>query len=266
MGRSMPIPTFSQGFAQSAGEARYSNLWKGLVGLWSPHLGKQGNKLYDWSGIKNHGVLTNMTNDDWVASPYGIALDGVNDQVIMADRAEYTPADDFTVSMWIRLLSFPAGSTTILSKDDGVSREWNFHWNQGLTRYQFFTKDDSVTAWWVVNDLGWHHLVGTLNGIDATKIIYGDGNFIMSGAYGATIVNTSEELVIGGTANFGNFEIAHLGLWNRTLSSSEARFLYMNPWALHEPTITMQGATIGIGLPILSEHGIHSKISGVIAR
>jgi hypothetical protein len=48
-------PTFSTGFAKNSGESAYPNLWNNLVLLLAPSIGKQGEKLRDWSG-RNHFV------------------------------------------------------------------------------------------------------------------------------------------------------------------------------------------------------------------
>ena len=39
------LPSYEQGFAQSAGESADPNLWDGLSGLWLPSLGPTGHPI-----------------------------------------------------------------------------------------------------------------------------------------------------------------------------------------------------------------------------
>ena len=65
-------PSYGVGFARNAAQSEYPELWRGLVGLWSPSLGPTGLTLYDWSGNKNRGALTNMdASTDWVVGEKG---------------------------------------------------------------------------------------------------------------------------------------------------------------------------------------------------
>lgn len=80
--RGLLLPTFQQGFARSAGESAYPELWQGLANYWAPSLGPQGlTTLSDWGGRKTHCSLTSIVGDNWVQGVGGWALDldGTND-------------------------------------------------------------------------------------------------------------------------------------------------------------------------------------------
>jgi hypothetical protein len=82
----LPIerPSFQSGFARCAQESAYPHLWKDIAGMWCPSIGIQGARLEDFSGHGKHGTFSaGMTNDNWVPSPWGWALnyDGVNNWI-----------------------------------------------------------------------------------------------------------------------------------------------------------------------------------------
>ena len=64
------IPTFSNGIALTSGESRYPYLWKSLVGMWCPSVGKQGDTLFDLSLYNRTGILNNFISVD--ITPLGI--------------------------------------------------------------------------------------------------------------------------------------------------------------------------------------------------
>ena len=59
LGSSEVRPSWSQGFARNAKEARNPHLWNGLVGHWGFNLGATGLTAHDVSRRGNNGVLTN---------------------------------------------------------------------------------------------------------------------------------------------------------------------------------------------------------------
>jgi hypothetical protein len=76
--------SYQQGFAPRDFEPRFPELWRGCVFASAPLLGPTGGVVREWSGLQNHGTLTNMsTNDDWVVKQGLAALDfdGANDYV-----------------------------------------------------------------------------------------------------------------------------------------------------------------------------------------
>lgn len=101
-------------FAKSQAEAEYPELWRGLVGAWSPCLSPRGGTvLRDLSGRGNHGTLTNMdAATDWVTSGGKTALDfdGSNDRVQFN-----VPATEFpiTINAWCVMNNTTADHTIV---------------------------------------------------------------------------------------------------------------------------------------------------------
>lgn len=112
--RSARRPSYQQGFARSAAESAYPQLWRGLVGAWVPSLGPTGGTLYDWSGYRNHGTLTNMdAATDWTPGERGwkLDLDGSNDMISIGDVSTLEITSDMTVAAEVTLAasgSYPA--------------------------------------------------------------------------------------------------------------------------------------------------------------
>lgn len=68
-------PSWTNGFARSAGESAYPELWKGLVGAWVPALGPTGLTLHDFSSYKNNAILSGIIPSvDWLSCQLGYAI------------------------------------------------------------------------------------------------------------------------------------------------------------------------------------------------
>lgn len=84
-------------------DPNYSTLRQGLVAAYCPSISGQGNVIPDLVG-GNHGTLTNMTAEDWVASGDGRALDfdGSNDYVLTSNPV-LSGTGDFTVTNFFKI-------------------------------------------------------------------------------------------------------------------------------------------------------------------
>jgi len=103
-------PSYKTGFARNAGQSLYPSQWKGLVGAWSPSLGRSGLKLIDHSGFKNHGILTSMDPaTDWIISNAGksgtghaLDYDGTDDHIAIPHKKDYDFADEiYSIVAWV---------------------------------------------------------------------------------------------------------------------------------------------------------------------
>lgn len=89
--------------ARTPGESQAPRLWQGCIGLWTPCLGRGGDKIYEWTagGDRCSGTMTNMDGTDWVPSPLGWALDfdGSNDYLDLPAAADsrLTPTTGITI-------------------------------------------------------------------------------------------------------------------------------------------------------------------------
>lgn len=95
-------------------EAEYPELWRGLVGAWSPCLSPRGGSvLRDLSGRGNHGTLTNMDQaTDWVTSGGRGALDfdGSNGYVTIGSPASLNMNGLLSIVCWFYPATVSPGS------------------------------------------------------------------------------------------------------------------------------------------------------------
>ena len=124
-------PSFSSGFARSAGESAHTGLWKGLVGAWVPALGPTGETLRDVSGHHNHGTLDADMDPatDWVMTEHGAVLDfdGTNDDVVIPSN-QSMDVEHITMMMLLPFVLYqnryhlPKQSNRILQHSNILSR------------------------------------------------------------------------------------------------------------------------------------------------
>jgi hypothetical protein len=214
------------------GEAKFSSTPKGitagLVGHWTMD-GKDINwatgKVNDVSGNANHGNISNMsTTTSPVMGKIGQALsfDGVDDTVT-------TPTinfsgSEFTFSFWLKT------NATV----DHVFLSWRHTrycalLSGGNTGKLSCTVDgtavNGASTDFAINNNQWQHIVFVVNGNN--QAIYLNG--LKHGTASATLDTTNDTVVIG-RRNFGGFgraEMDDVRIYNRVLSESEVKQLYL---------------------------------------
>lgn len=239
--------SYSNGFAPRDGQPLYPELWRGCVGAWNPGLGPTGLRLYDWSPYRNHGTLTNMDGNDWVASQgrYALDFDGSND--VVAASIPLVPNNLCTQSYWFRRT---ATSTLTGFVGFGVNSSSNSRfvlqpWSDGVV---YITVADTTTEFnwgqFNSNDTLWHHLAAVFDGTKTTNasrlVVFFDGKPI-SLTYSGTIPATfgSPTLLRMGQTfaaanNFGSGMIDGYLIHNRALSPNEIRLLATRPGIAYE--------------------------------
>ena len=264
-------PSFSTGYARKASESANPNWWTGLVGAWMPSLGVTGETLRDVSGNGKHitmdfnGVNGMTPNYSWRAGEKGrhILHDGVNDRLLGDDYENFSFGDGttdrpFSIELLVKFDSFK-DFTGIVSKDEwGPTREWTLGVSTISSNkyFRLFIKNQGGNNQQSVDAIDhalqidkWYHVVTTYDGrggntayqgmkiyVDAAPSSLGN---IYSMSYTA-MSNTSARFQIGnygglniGTLNHHTFagDIASTKIYNRALSPSEIKQLYLNPAA-----------------------------------
>lgn len=189
--------------------------------------------MWDYSGNRNHGTLSNgayLTSGKW---GYGIASDGVNDYVGGANSGNRFPtgSQDRSISVWIK------GSWS--GADVGL-----LHWGtdgQGTTaqNFQLVCGKDGNILWgngygygilsgnYLINDNKWHHIAATCSGNTAQLWI--DGRFDKQQTLTITPVTGASsnwrwsQFMNGAGSWAGTFSDCYL--WRRILSEGEVRWL-----------------------------------------
>ena len=242
-------PSYKQGFARSAGESKYPNLWRGLVGAWVPALGVTGGTLYDQGRYGEDGTLTTMVPaSDWVATPDGYALnfDGTSDRVV-TPASKWSDTPDVTVMALVKPTSGASGLRIISSLGSAwgsATIDWYLAAHDvGSGGLQFntyrHTSINSHTSGVSIYDGASHIVAATLKDSTTTSKIYIDGKQAGSdNASHSSYSATDEQIILGarpgGGAFFWSGDIGLVYVWDRVLSDSELKFLNDNPFAPFE--------------------------------
>jgi hypothetical protein len=230
-------PSYQSGYARNASESENPKLWDGLVGAWMPSLGVTGETLRDVSGNGNHGTLTNMdAASDWVATSKGLALDfdGVDDSCFIPSSDDLA-LTTLTISIWLKKETLNT-LQYFLTKTQNKTYELSSHTNNGV-RYRI---NNGVTTVFnvpsLLNDSEWHNVTVAHNGNDV--VFYFDGKQNTTG--NGTIINSTSGIMIGANisagsdvavAQFWSGNIGQISIYNRALSPSEIKHLYVDSLA-----------------------------------
>ncbi len=235
-------PSWKQGFARSQAESAFPNLWTNLRGLWAPALGPTGVQLFDVSGQRNHGAITDMDPaTDWVPGDPrvgGYALEFVANQdnrvIIPVGNDALNISGDFAIVALI--------NPGVIAENDYV-----FHHvggaGEGFDGYSLdFTNSDGLRFYDGQNFINgdnntlsvgtWHCVAVSIAGTAAT--IWVDGSPAGSGTAGSQ--RAFSGLAHIGAAGFDLFmytgKIAFIAIYSRCLAPSEIQHLSRNHLAM----------------------------------
>lgn len=232
-------PTFTTGFALNKHESAYPFLWDGLAGIWCPELGKQGDRLYDFSGYGHTSTLNGLSfsgaTSNWVPGRYGYAIDydGTNDNATTGNIPQINSvAQTMTIMFWVRTTQ-GAGNFCLCSYDNNdslsPSLDWYVYHPENLTIGGFCDGNERSSGV-AVNDGKWHHVA-----IVARKTsveVWLDG-ILKSNTTGltqkGTDYTTSHTLRFADNSNVSFFagSIGEFRLYSRDLQGSEIRQSYL---------------------------------------
>jgi large repetitive protein len=200
---------------------RFPSLRTGLVGHWSPsRSGPTGSRLLDFSGAGNHGELQSMTNDNWVVSGTGYALnfDGVNDYVRIPHSSSLDFSTAFTLSAWVNPNSPTASYGAIISKPTNfVGNPYNMYGLQGWAAIPSPPRmvlgnsgaEFTLSATTVLN--GWRHVACTFD--RGAAAIYVGGRRENSFTFGfSAVTQNTQPLGIGGVDRAGIADLARAAI------------------------------------------------------
>ncbi len=241
-----PQPSYKQGFARSAGESAYPNLWPRHLAL-SPGLGPTGGTLHDLSGQGRDGTLTSMDlSTGWEVSDrrYSIKPDGVNDHVLISDFS-YGP--NFTISFWFKVEDLVGADFQYMFSHDAFSVQNSVNIflyeesqaNHPRLRTVLVDSDDATDAGAQsaldidinYEDGLWHLYTLTVGSFGSR--VYVDGvEKITSAAQGGDSFNPTTDIFWGGREDLdaGRFfpgNLDELFLYDRDLNASEHTQLYI---------------------------------------
>jgi hypothetical protein len=235
-------------FARSGSDALYPELRNGLIGLWLPGLGFQGDKLIDYSNRGFDGSLVNMDIDtDWVLEKgqYALDFDGVNDHVVVADDALWNVGGALTCDCWFNIPSANSNTGIALPVHDLSNYKYLMYLTGGANTYsQFYIRTSSGVKWAdgssinTLNNGNWRHIAGTFDKTLATARIklYVDGTLLASdNGHGLDISSGDEGLHLASQYNSTSTGLKGLfckiSVYNRALGPSEISLLAKDVFA-----------------------------------
>ena len=212
-----------------------------LVGFW-PFDNRSGSVAYDYSGNRNNGTLTLMnttgnSTSGWQdaanceAGRSCLLFDGVDDVVEIANSPSLNPANQITVSFWLKRTGdpfiHPLSKTYQGDKDQyefyAPSNSLGFYVNTSTSLSSVSSPGYTLT----LNDT-WYHVVGVYDGSYIRLFV--NGAEVGSGtALTGVMVDNGEPLTIGARRNgYGYFNgtIDEVMVFNRSLSAAEILALY----------------------------------------
>ena len=210
------LPSFAAGYAQNKSLSAFPELWDGLIGCWCPFMGPQVNKLLDFSGRKNHGVMTGFTNDSWVPGPRGWALKfTATAERIVCGTSLFRMTTSRTILARVKATDF--ASNTYAFYSNTINADTTKSYEMLLPRHSL-----NVNGLCWQSDLGpgnatftqpdydmivdhWHYVGMARNGPGAITNTYQDGMLLDSRSVSNGFVNdTGQTFCIGSQNGAGN--------------------------------------------------------------
>lgn len=169
---------------------------EGQVSNWLFYNGA-GDKLFDFSGEKNHGVIY---GPKWIDGPYGWSLDfdGSDDYVEVPHSASLDITSAITVMAWIKVDTW-GDYNQLVCKRDGTDASWTLEQNSTNKYFDFAIWDggtaDKATMTTTLSAGTWYYLAATYDG-DTIKI-YLNGDLAASTSHAGSIDSTTTPVNIG---------------------------------------------------------------------
>ena len=206
------------------GQPLYPELWRGCVVAWSPGLGPTGLALRDWSGLGNHGTLTNMVaGDDWVTSQGRYALDfnGGGDRVSVTSSAFAHGAGDFAYSIWMYPRQIGSNNRLFSFTDDQLNIDLGIFGSGSISYYNGSVSTASSTG--VVAANQWQHLT-MMRRAGVVRVFINAAEVITHAS--VVSVSGSRTFHLGGfpTQNFNGLLDTTM-IFSRSLTSNEMQLL-----------------------------------------
>lgn len=231
-GRLIPPPSYHQGFARSAGESAYPDLWRGLVGAWVPWLGlARSDSLVDVSGYGQDGTFSNLDINDWVIKEHGPVLgwDGsTSDHSVNISDTSRLDITGTTMSivMWVRP-TFTTDVRWMIDKSATNTAGYRWFMSASVPTFRFRVFDSvgatncDLSEGFTQNE--WVHVAAVADGTDL--IIYKEGRNRAATGFTGNITSSATTLAIGrqddDITNSWEGQIGEVRIYDRALSAGE---------------------------------------------
>ena len=255
---------FTRGIARNASESRFPRLWQGLVAMYDPAVGIQGNRLIDFVANRT-GLLTNGAA--WLPGRRGrdLYFDGTDDAVDL-QRSAYSLGirRSATFMCWSRY------EQSINGKDGNLISDFNGTSGIGLlfrntTPYSIvfyvYPGNYRITFASSVTTNQYVHLAAVM---DTTTIyLYVNGKNVANAALSGDVGSSGSTLKIGARGDLSanswhNGRVSDVRIYNRALSAQEIMqsFAGASPLVMHRPPLVYKAASAA---PVAKHRGFFSR-------
>lgn len=217
---------------------RLHPLSKGLVGCWLLNETGGLTAVDSVKGGINNGTLTNGAVFSMGAKGFCGTFDGSNDHVLINSNSDLRIEGDITISAWVKPITLAASFRQILMKNTGNTGYYGILINSS-GKFIFQVPSISPTSTTTLSIGTWYHLCAT------RKQSGGTGNCVLyingvadatSGTSSSFLATSTSNLAIGtdlvNAGRAGNHNIKDVKVYNRALSPTEVKQLYMYPFCM----------------------------------
>lgn len=234
----LAVPSYKTGYAQSAAQSAYPNLWNGLMSAWGIGLGNTGLTVPSVGKYNLPGVLTNMAPaTDWVQTSKGLALN-------------FTPTTEHLLCPVLNASGILPCTMLVYHRRDNTNGHYGAHiMSRGTDAHalgSYASTGNLATQWNSVaydsgidipfTEWGLYATVITASGVvmhrfneSSGHVSATDATSITAGTFDAE-VNIAHDIGMSNRYCPGDYIFG--GIWSRALETSELRQLYENPLAL----------------------------------
>jgi len=225
-------PSSKAGYAKSASESAYPELWQDLAGAWIPQMGQSGDMLLDLSGHGNNGTFVSSPSWRMIGGKQSLFFDGVDDRV---DIQNVEFGTEFTAIIAKDLSGGTSALRYMLAGQDGASIEWILWQYSGKSAFTHSGSEINTSIRTDYRVLAASHQPDNLNVIyQSAAASPGQITASASGTFEYTGASKGS-LIIGGrtTDNNRNWEgdVYAVLFYNRALAFNELQTIRADPLA-----------------------------------
>ncbi len=207
-------------------------IYKDAVGYW--HLDENGgtNGYADSSGNGNTGVYGGNPANVSGITRGAVSFDGVNDFVNISGSSFNFSLGDFTISSWLKIFSTPPQNKAFIQKRTNVTLGYELGISDSLDVY---TSAASAGKSGPLSLNRWYHISFTRN--SGTAFLYINGVLVNSSANTIEASSPNNLYLAYDSVNnrYGNYSLDEVAIYNRSLSASEIKQLYLRTWYDYSP-------------------------------